>query len=98
MTGIGLEFSVRRLDDLVDGFIIVASEKSNWGEIFPIPEYWKNRVVIREPFFNHPLNCETDKRNFGIQQARKEEFTHFIAMDADEIYEAEPFLKPKRDF
>ena len=46
---------------LVDGFIIVASEKSNWGEISTIPEQWKDRVIIREPFFNHPLNCETDK-------------------------------------
>lgn len=93
-----LEISVKNLEPLVDGFIIVASEKSNWGEISPIPEYWKDKVVLREPFFNHPLNCETDKRNFGLSLAIRTGYTHFLSGDVDELYEAEPFLKAKERF
>lgn len=93
-----LEISTKKLETLVDGFIIVASEKSNWGEISPIPEKWKNKIHIREPFFNHPLNCETDKRNYGLSLAKKEGYTHFISLDADEVYEAEPFQKAKERF
>jgi len=93
-----LEISTKNIVPLVDGVIIIASEKSNWGEISTIPEQWKDKVIIREPFFNHPLNCETDKRNFGLQEARKVGYTHFISLDADELYEAEPFLRAKEAF
>ena len=93
-----LEISTKKLESLVDGFIIVASERSNWGEISPIPEYWRDKVIVREPFFNHPLNCETDKRNFGLSLAKKAGYTHFLSLDADEVYEAEPFLKAKERF
>lgn len=93
-----LEISVKNLKPLVDGFIIVASEKSNWGEYSPIPTLWRNSVNIREPFFNHPLNCETDKRNFGLDLAKKVGYTHFLSCDCDELYEVEPFLKAKERF
>ena len=93
-----LEISIKKLDGLVDGVIIVASELSNWGEASTIPEKWRDKVHIREPFFNHPLNCETDKRNFGLDIAKREGYTHFISMDADEVYESEPFLKAKERF
>ena len=33
-----LDISVKNMTPLVDGFIIVASEKSNWGEISTIPD------------------------------------------------------------
>ena len=93
-----MDISVEIIAPLVDGIIVVASEKSNWGEISPIPEKWKSLVDIREPFFNHPLNCETDKRNFGLLLAKQRGFTHFISMDADELYEPEAFLKAKERF
>lgn len=93
-----LKIAINNLDNAVDGVIIVASERSNWGEISPIPEEWKDIVVIREPFFNHPLNCETDKRNYGLQEAKAQQYTHFISMDSDELYEKEPFLKAKERF
>lgn len=93
-----LDISTKRIEPLVDGIIVIASEKSNWGEISPIPDRWKDRVTIREPFFNHPLNCETDKRNFGISIARQSGYTHFLQMDCDELYEEEPFLKAKERF
>ena len=76
--GLAGNFS-KNMTPLVDGFIIVASEKSNWGEISTIPEQWKDKVIIREPFFNHPLNCETDKRNYGLFEAKKQGYTHFIS-------------------
>lgn len=90
--------SFKRIKPLVDGVIIVASEKSNWGEISPIPDEWKHFVEIREPFFNHPLNCETDKRNFGLQIAKQRGYTHFLSLDCDELYEPEAFLKAKERF
>lgn len=93
-----LEISVKNLEGLVNGVIVVASEKSNYGEISPIPEAWKDKVHIREPFFNHPLNCETDKRNFGLDLAKQQGYTHFISMDADELYEREAFLAAKERF
>lgn len=93
-----LDIAVKNLESLVDGFIIIASEKSNWGEISPIPERWRGKVTIREPFFNHPLNCETDKRNFGLGLAKQQGYTHFLSGDIDELYEREPFLKAKERF
>jgi len=93
-----LDISVEKFAPLVDGFVIVASEKSNWGELSPIPSRWKDKVDIREPFFNHPLNCETDKRNFGLQIAKQRGFSHFLTLDCDELYEPEAFLKAKERF
>jgi hypothetical protein len=93
-----LEKVVKNQERLVDGFIIVASEKSNYGEISPIPDAWRSKVHIREPFFNHPMNCETDKRNFGLSIAKKEGYTHFLACDCDELYEPEEFLRAKERF
>jgi hypothetical protein len=93
-----LDISTKNLESIVDGFIIVASEQSNWGESSTIPDRWKDKVIIREPVFHHPLNSETDKRNYGISEARKQKYTHFLMADADELYEAEPFLKAKERF
>lgn len=94
-----LRHSLRIMRPLVDGVIIVASEYSNYKEHSPIPEDFKiPELVIREPFFNHPLNCETDKRNFGLQLAKQRGFTHFLTLDCDELYEEEAFLKAKQRF
>lgn len=93
-----LDISTEIIGPLVDGIIIIASEKSNWGEVSPMPERWKDKVIIREPFFNHPLNCETDKRNYGLAIAKKENYTHFLQLDCDELYEPEDFLKAKARF
>lgn len=93
-----MDISLDRIGCLADGVIIVASEKSNWGEISPIPEVWKHHVDIREPFFNHPLNCETDKRNYGLRLAKERGFTHFLSLDCDELYEPEAFRRAKERF
>lgn len=93
-----LDHSVRVMTPLVDGVIVVVSSRSNFGEVSPIPERWLGRVVFREPKFNIPMHSETDKRNFGLEIARKAGYTHFLTIDADEVYEAEPFLKAKELF
>lgn len=93
-----LDHSVRIMEPLVDGVIVVVSSRSNYGEVSPIPERWLGRVVFREPKFNIPMHSETDKRNFGLDIARKAGYTHFLTIDADEVYEAEPFLKAKELF
>lgn len=93
-----LEISSKNISPAVDGTIVVASEKSNHGEISPIPEEWRDKVVIREPQFAHPMHSETDKRNFGLSLARKAGYTHFITMDSDELYHAEDVIKAKELF
>jgi hypothetical protein len=93
-----LKIATKNISSQVDDIIIVGSEKSTWGEFSPIPEEWKNEVEIREPFFNHPLNCETDKRNYGLDIAKRRGFTHFICLDADELYEPDAFIKAKERF
>lgn len=93
-----LDHSVENIGPLVDGIIVVASEKSNYGEYSPIPERWRDKVVIREPHFHTAMHSETDKRNFGLNLARRAGYTHFLTIDADEFYEPEPFLKEKEKF
>jgi len=93
-----LEISTAHISPLVDGIIVVASERSNHGELSPIPDDWKDKVLIREPQFHVPMHSETDKRNFGLSLARKSGYTHFISMDADEIYDPLEFTKDKERF
>lgn len=94
--------SVKNISPLVDGIILIASETSNYGEVSSIPNGWHGgefvKLFVREPQFQHPMNSETDKRNFGLQKARELGFTHFLMMDADEFYEPEPFMKEKQRF
>lgn len=94
-----LKYSVDNIRPLVDGIIIIASEKSNYGEVDKIPSCWRDaELYLREPQFSHPMNSETDKRNYGLQIAREQGYTHFLMMDADEFHEPEPFLKEKQRF
>lgn len=93
-----LYHSTENIRPLVDGVIIVASEKSNYGEVSPIPFWGRDYLVQREPQFGHPMNSETDKRNYGLQIAREQGYTHFIMLDSDEFYEREAFLKEKQRF
>jgi hypothetical protein len=88
-----LEYSLKNIEPLVDGVIIVASTRSNFGESFSIPETFLNRVVVREPQFKQPLDSERDKRNYGLQLARQQGYTHFLTIDSDEFYDPEEFLK-----
>jgi len=101
-----LKHSVKNIRPLVDGVIIIASTRSNYGELCPVPHEWlyvsmENdgvRTYIREPQHHHPAHSETDKRNYGLKIARDLGFTHFLTIDSDEMYEPEPFLKAKERF
>lgn len=94
-----LEHSVKHIRPLVDGIIIIGSTQSNYGEYSPIPEEWRtDELHVREPKFNIPMHSETEKRNYGIQIARDQGYTHFITMDADEFYHPIEFEKAKHIF
>lgn len=94
-----LSHSIRNMRPLADGVIIVGSTYSNHKEYSPIPDEFRNdELHVREPHFNIPMHSETDKRNFALDIARKQGYTHFLMMDSDEFYEPEPFLKAKRRF
>lgn len=94
-----LEISLKHMRPLADGVIIVGSTRSNHGEYFPIPEKFKTQELhVREPRFNVPLHSETDKRNYGLEIAKKEGYTHFLAMDSDEFYKPDEFIKIKNMF
>lgn len=96
---------------MVDGVIVIASETSNYGEKSPIPDHWKDEVFRyqwfadddlhfyqHEPQLSHPMNSETEKRNFGLQKARELGFTHFIILDSDEYYNPVEFEREKQRF
>lgn len=97
-----LEHARNNIRPLVDGIIIIDSCRSNYGE-----DSQYNIVGLslkgdhhfnREPQFTHPMNSETDKRNFGLHKARELGFTHFLMMDADEFYNPIDFQREKQRF
>jgi glycosyltransferase involved in cell wall biosynthesis len=84
---------------LVDDIIIVGSTYSNYKEYFPIPDDFKNdELFVREPHFHVPMHSETDKRNFGLDIARNQGYTHFLMCDADEFYKPDEFNSVKHLF
>lgn len=94
-----LRHSVDNIRPLVDGIIIIGSTHSNYGEHSPIPSEWHNdELFLREPKFHIPLHSETDKRNYGLEIAKDQGYTHFITCDADEFYKPDEFLKAKERF
>lgn len=87
---------------MVDHAIIVWSESSNYGEIEKnylyghVPVSDKITLVKWEPDLNKAASeNERAKRNFGLNEAKKMQFTHFLMCDADEFYVPEQFLKAK---
>lgn len=92
-----LAHSLKNITPLVDGVIIIGSNRSNHGEISPIPS-WVLELpgfFLREPQHNNPMHSETDKRNYGLLKAKQLGYTHFLTADADELYIPENFLKVK---
>lgn len=89
---------IENIRPVVDGIIVVWSEKSNRGEVIPydLPE---DCILVRhEPQYNIPNHNELAKRNAGLEAAKKEGFTHFIMMDGDEGYIQSEFLEQKKAF
>src|SRR5688572_6973275 len=105
-----LELSIDNILPVVDGVIIIWSEKSNYGEVSKSKidhyKYYRRGIPFtnkyinsfnREPQFHYPSHSETDKRNHGLSIA-KDRFTHFITMDADEFYLPEDIENAKKLF
>ena len=95
-----LKYSLKNLTPLVEGVIIVGSNRSNYGEISTIPEWVLDspNFFLREPQSRHARDSETDKRNYGLMKAKQLDYTHFLTLDADELYEPDSFLKAKTRF
>lgn len=107
-----LDYSLKHIDyPLVDGRIIVASSKSNFGEESKIPSLYDDQIACYQWYGDNtqvvkfepdlklpPAVNEANKRNVGLQKAIEEGYTHFLMMDADEFYEPIPFLKEKERF
>jgi hypothetical protein len=86
-----LPYSVDNICPVVDGVIIIYSERSNTGTF---------REFIYDPIDSkvklyHNEGTETDKRNFGLEKAKQAGFTHFILMDSDEFYRQEDVISEK---
>lgn len=99
--------SVRNMHPLVDGVLIICSEYSNYREYCKQAPYWTEDVFyntnVRTYDFEPTkglgaMQNETAKRNFGLDVAKKEGFTHFLTMDCDEVYDPEQFIKEKQRF
>jgi hypothetical protein len=99
--------SMKNIAPLVDGIIVIASEMSNYAEKSKIPMCWREdtesstvhfKLFQFEPAPTDPRENETNKRNYGLSKAIEAGATHFICLDADEMYESEPFLKEKQRF
>lgn len=96
-----LEYSINSVKSGVDLFIIVYQTTSNFGEKYdPLQNILK--AVKDVPYILHkftPINHagisnEREKRNIGLQIAKKNSCSHFLHMDCDEMYQ--DFNKAKK--
>lgn len=93
-----LSYSIKNIKPVVDGIIVVYSRYSNYGEHSPgIIEGGEYYNWEPNPQFPAMYN-ETAKRNYGLELARRQEYTHFIMMDADEFYEPHAFARETERF
>lgn len=96
-----LPFCINNIAPVVDKVIVVYSETSNhWNKDEGITELVFSKLpcqwVKLEPELGHsPHANETRKRNFGLQTARAQGFSHFIMMDSDEFYSQEDVKQEK---
>lgn len=95
-----------------DGVIVVWSSVSNHGNVdggkmeSEISKMFEKHIAGKQLSFIRldpntrlsPLVNETQKRNFGIDTARHEKYTHFILADADEFYLPDQMNIEKRKF
>ena len=95
-----LEYSIKSIKNSVDYVYVIYQTTSNFGifnndlekKIFEL----KEKSLINEfyhyvPKLGNPLLDEVNKRNLGIEYAKKMNFTHFITIDCDEFYFQEQF-------
>jgi hypothetical protein len=90
--------AIENIVPCVEGVIVVYSNISNFGQELPVKmekhpktEWWNLEPGRALP----PNKNETAKRNYGINIARKQGYTHFIVMDFDEFYLRDEFMQEK---
>ena len=99
-----MQYSVKNIEPLVDGVIVVGNLFSNYGERFDIPDEWFDHTDRYHSYMisgfgsGHPMRSETENRNRGLYLADELGYTHFIMLDSDEFYDPEQFLKEKQRF
>jgi hypothetical protein len=102
-----LPYSIGNIFPVVDGIIVVWSERSNSGnsdlgkclEYVMKPHNGNINFVQCEPsrvLTSH--QNETMKRQRGIDEAKQLGFTHFVLMDCDEFYDKKEFEAEKKRF
>lgn len=91
-----LKHSIKSIEKDIDSFIIVYQDVSNFGEKYnPLNEILETIKLFPNKSFEliyyipkglgGHLN-ETQKRNIGIEEAKKQNATHFLVLDCDECY------------
>src|SRR5688572_333442 len=101
-----IPFCIKNHLEFCDGVIVVWSQYSNHGvKNDAVLEYIlgngkDSRVQFMqlEPVSGTPLMNETRKRNFGIENARLEGYTHFMIADTDEFWKTEEMNNEKKRF
>lgn len=89
-------YMIENIRPVVDGIIVVWSERSNRGQMVPY-ELPEDCILVKcEPQYRIPNHNELAKRNAGLEAAKKEGFTHFIMMDGDEGYIQSEFTEQKK--
>lgn len=86
-----LHYSVDNILPVVDGVIIIWSEKGNSGEY---REFMFDPMSDKVKMYQCE-GSETAKRNFGLEKAKQLGFTHFLIMDSDEFYKQDDVLQEK---
>lgn len=102
-----LPFCINNHLQFCDGIIVVWSSTSNHGnsdngrmlEFIATKKYPSNVLFAqREPDLIVPLTDECRKRNYGIETAKRMDYTHFLLSDADEFYEPDKMNYEKKRF
>lgn len=86
--------AIENIVPCVDSVIVVYSNRSNFGQDLQVKleKHPKTEVWNLEPGRAlSPHKNETAKRNYGINIAKKQGYTHFVVMDFDEFYKQDEF-------
>lgn len=93
-----IDHAIENVLPCVDGVIVVYSNVSNFGNDLPVKleKHAKTEIWNLEPGrAMAPHKNETAKRNYGMNIAKKQGYTHFIVMDFDEFYIQDEFMREK---
>jgi len=98
--------SIKSIKKNVNYICIVVQEVSNFGQtnkniINVCKKLFKDNFIDQYYIYHPEINIdphinETKKRNIGLDLCRKQNCTHFMTMDADEIYIPQQFEKAKQ--